>query len=77
MGQRLSGWVAATGQPMVNADPALDFEGAAPGLRSALVVPDGDREIRLVLALYSHSAEAFDAAVTSLAATVTMLLARE
>jgi putative nucleotidyltransferase with HDIG domain len=60
VGDRLSGWVAANGNAMVNADPALDFEGAAPELRSALVVRETHGDTTVVIALYSRAAQAFD-----------------
>ena len=60
VGDRLSGWVAANGDAMVNADPALDFEGAAPELRSALVVRETHGETTVVVALYSRTEQAFD-----------------
>ena len=63
LGEGLSGWVAATGQPMVNADPRLDLADAvthAAGLNSALAVASsvGDRLIA-VLTFYSSDADAF------------------
>ncbi len=51
VGNRLSGWVAANGDAMVNADPALDFEGAAPELRSALIVRERQGETTVVIAM--------------------------
>ena len=40
VGERLTGWVAAADQPMVNADPALDlFDTGLEHFRSALSVP--------------------------------------
>ncbi len=60
VGNRLSGWVAANGGPMVNADPALDFEGSAPELRSALVVSEAQGDTTVVIALYSRAEQAFD-----------------
>ena len=63
IGERLSGWVAATGCPMINADAALDlFEVPGCFLRSAMAVacagPDGGR---IVVTLYSTSEGAFSA----------------
>jgi diguanylate cyclase (GGDEF)-like protein/putative nucleotidyltransferase with HDIG domain len=64
LGQRLSGWVAANRQTIVNSDPALDFgELARTGnsrLRSCLstsLVSDG--ELVGVLSLYSGTQDAF------------------
>jgi hypothetical protein len=60
----LSGWVAAHGQVMVNANPTLDLTGAAMArevlLSSALVVPfTSPSGARGALALYAESADAF------------------
>lgn len=61
VGERMSGWVAAVGQPMVNADAALDlFDVDAVPLRTALAIPcQGPDDTRAVMALYSSRAEAF------------------
>jgi putative nucleotidyltransferase with HDIG domain len=61
VGERMSGWVAASGQPMINADAALDlFDVQAGALRSALAVPvDGPDGHRTVVALYSTRVAAF------------------
>jgi len=61
VGERMSGWVAASGQAMMNADAALDlFDLQADALRSALAVPvDGPDGHRAVVALYSTRADAF------------------
>jgi putative nucleotidyltransferase with HDIG domain len=61
VGERMSGWVAASGQAMVNADAALDlFDLQAGALQSALAVPvDGPDGRRTVVALYSTRAGAF------------------
>ncbi|HEY7448017.1 MAG TPA: hypothetical protein VH702_07690, partial [Vicinamibacterales bacterium] len=58
---RMSGWVAASGQAMINADAALDlFDLQASALRSALAVPvDGPDGHRAVVALYSTRTDAF------------------
>lgn len=61
IGERMSGWVAASGQAMMNADAALDlYDLQASALRSALAVPaeapDGHR---YVVALYSTRTGAF------------------
>jgi putative methionine-R-sulfoxide reductase with GAF domain len=63
VGERMSGWVAASGQPMTNADAALDlFDASAVSLRSALAVPcDGPDGHRAVVALYSTQPGAFSA----------------
>lgn len=63
VGEGLSGWVAATGQPMVNADPRLDLaDSVTQGLQleSALAVASsvGDRLVA-VLAFYSSDTDAF------------------
>jgi hypothetical protein len=64
VGERMSGWVAAVGQPMVNADAALDlFDIDAVPLRSALAIPcQGPDDTRAVMALYSSRTAAFTAA---------------
>ena len=61
VGERMSGWVAASGQAMINADAALDlFDLQAGELRSALAVPvDGPDGHRAVIALYSTRAGVF------------------
>jgi putative nucleotidyltransferase with HDIG domain len=64
LGDRLSGWVAASGQPMVNADPRLDLDPEMrerTTLHSALAVPvtRGGQKLG-VLAFYSRRADAFD-----------------
>jgi GAF domain-containing protein len=63
VGQRLTGWVAASRQPVVNSDAALDLESVAEqsGLRACTSVPllTGDT-LTGVLTLYSPSAELFD-----------------
>jgi putative methionine-R-sulfoxide reductase with GAF domain len=60
----LSGWVAANGQFIVNADPALDLHGPVAScslqLASALVVPFTTAHgSRGALALYAQAADAF------------------
>jgi len=65
VGQRLSGWVAASRQPVVNSDAALDLEGleqrVSPPLRSCLSVPLLTGETLVgVLTLYSDNSELFD-----------------
>jgi putative nucleotidyltransferase with HDIG domain len=65
VGQRLTGWVAASRQPVVNSDAALDLESVAgqvtPALRSCMSVPllMGDVLVG-VLTLYSADPDAFD-----------------
>jgi hypothetical protein len=61
VGERMSGWAAATGQPMINADAALDlFDVPAPALRAAVAVPCcGPENVQVVLTLYSTNPEAF------------------
>ncbi len=63
VGERLSGWVAATGQTIVNSDARLDQDACAADarpLRSALAAPvvRGDR-VTAVLAFYADEPEAF------------------
>jgi len=60
LGDRLSGWVAANRQPIVNSDPALDLGGDAGSLRSCLSVPllAGDTVVG-VLSCYAEAAHAF------------------
>jgi hypothetical protein len=61
VGERMSGWVAAVGQPMINADAALDvFDVEAETLRSATAVRHrGPQDEIAVIALYSTRAHAF------------------
>ncbi len=64
LGQRLSGWVAANRQTILNSDPALDLGDAAraldPRLRSSLSTPlIADNELIGVLTLYSTAQDAF------------------
>ncbi len=64
VGERLSGWVAATGEPVRNSDARLDLEEAAreqSAFRSTLAVrlADGDRVLG-VLSAYAPGADAFD-----------------
>lgn len=64
LNEGLSGWVAAHGQFIVNANPALDLLGPVVtcevGLASALVVPyTGPTGARGALALYADAADAF------------------
>jgi hypothetical protein len=61
VGERMSGWVAAVGQPMLNADAMLDlFDVPAESLRCAAAVPGrGPGGADAVITLYSTRAEAF------------------
>ena len=62
LGQRISGWVAATRRPIRNSDPALDLDVAGRPcalrhcLSAPLLTPDG---LFGVLSLYSSHAEGF------------------
>ena len=63
-GAGISGWVAATGRPAINADPAFDFGYGArdvmPGLRSCLAIPLATSgHTAGVLALYRAESNAF------------------
>ena len=63
-GSGISGWVAATGKPAVNADPAFDFgygaRDAMPGMRSCLAIPlSSNGSLAGVLALYRPESNAF------------------
>jgi putative nucleotidyltransferase with HDIG domain len=64
LGDRLSGWVAATRQTITNSDARLDLDVALreqSALRSALAVPiETDGRIVGVLSLYSSLPSAFD-----------------
>jgi putative nucleotidyltransferase with HDIG domain len=61
MGERMSGWVAAVGQPMLNGDAALDLFDMAPhSLRSAAAIPvPGPGGARAVVTLYSTRSDVF------------------
>jgi len=62
LGERLSGYVAATGKTITNSDAALDVPpGAADtGMKSALAVPvHAGGRVSAVLAFYAREAEAF------------------
>jgi diguanylate cyclase (GGDEF)-like protein/putative nucleotidyltransferase with HDIG domain len=66
LGQRLSGWVAANRQTIVNSDPALDLGDVArstsPQLRSCLSTPVVETdELVGVLTLYSTNLDGFSA----------------
>ncbi len=84
LGERLSGWVAATGQTVVNSDARLDLDEDVreqSPLRSALAVPvlSSDRPIA-VLSLYAETPAAFDEVhrrlVTVVAGSVAPIIAR-
>jgi GAF domain-containing protein len=64
LGERLSGWVAATGQVVVNSDARLDLDEAARDqspLRSALAVPVmSDGRALAVLSFYAIEPNAFE-----------------
>lgn len=64
LGDRLSGWVGATRQSIINSDARLDLEEAAREasvLRSALAVPiESQGQLVGVLALYGPRPNAFD-----------------
>jgi len=61
IGERMSGWVAAVGQPMLNGDAALDlFDVAAEALRCAAAIPvRGPGGARAVVTLYSTRSDVF------------------
>ena len=69
IGQRISGWVAAHQQTIVNADAQLDFLGEieeCDGLRKCLCVGVGDGpDVSGVLSLYVDSLQGFSAEQTS------------
>ena len=77
VGERVSGWVAASGLSMRNADAALDLMGAAPHLRCALAVPlkAGD-VVSGVVVLYAHSPDAFDESAQQLLQSAAPAVAR-
>jgi putative nucleotidyltransferase with HDIG domain len=64
VGERLTGWVAATGQTIMNSDARLDLEEtrrAQSPLRSALAVPVvADGRVSAVLSFYALEPNAFD-----------------
>lgn len=81
VGEGLSGWVAATGQRMVNADAGLDLPPAvvdAAGVSSALAVPArAEGRTVAVLTFYAPGAEPFsdrDVCVADAAADVVAAL---
>jgi GAF domain-containing protein len=64
LGERVSGWVAATRQPILNSDARLDLDEPAREqsvLRSALAVPvEADGRLSGVISLYSRQTNGFD-----------------
>jgi GAF domain-containing protein len=64
LGERLSGWVAATGQSILNSDARLDLDSRVreqSPLRSALAVPvEANGRTSGVLSFYAAAANAFD-----------------
>jgi putative nucleotidyltransferase with HDIG domain len=65
VGERLTGWVAASRQPVINSDAALDLEAladqVAPPLRACMSVPLLMGETLVgVLSLYSATGDLFD-----------------
>jgi putative nucleotidyltransferase with HDIG domain len=64
VGERLSGWVAATGETILNSDARLDIEEAARDespLRSALAVPMvSDGRVQAVFSFYAVETNAFN-----------------
>jgi GAF domain-containing protein len=79
LGDRLSGWVAATRTPIVNSDARLDADPdirEVSRLQSALAVPiaDGDR-LGGVLAFYSDRQAAFTPAHQRMAEAVAAIVA--
>jgi GAF domain-containing protein len=64
LGERLSGWVAATAQTVMNSDARLDLDELArehSSLRSALAVPiTSDGRIVGVLSFYADAPNAFE-----------------
>ena len=60
IGERVSGWVAAMGQSMINAEAVLDlFDVGAGSLCSAAAVPCQGGDVRVVVTVYSTHAAAF------------------
>jgi GAF domain-containing protein len=79
LGERLSGWVAATGQSVVNSDARLDLDEEVRDdspLRSALAVPVLSEERPIaVLSLYAEAPAAFDDVHRTLVAWVASAIA--
>jgi putative nucleotidyltransferase with HDIG domain len=60
IGDRVSGWVAGMGRPMINADAVLEvFDVGAGALRSVAAVPCRQDDARTVVTMYSSSTAAF------------------
>ena len=76
VGERMSGWVAATRQPIVNGDAALDlFDADVPELRAAVSVPcDALDSTRLVVTVYSTRSGVFSALHQRLIETAVSIL---
>jgi putative nucleotidyltransferase with HDIG domain len=76
IGERVSGWVAGMGQPMINADAALDlFDVDAGALCCAAAIPCHGDGTRMVVTLYSDRGAAFNAHHERLVAAALSLLA--
>ena len=79
LGERLSGWVAATRTPIVNSDARLDLDPDVRDrsrLQSALAVPVGNGEhVGGVLAFYSESQSAFSSLHLRMAEAAAALVA--
>ena len=79
LGKGVSGWVAAYRQPMLNAKPALEFQGGATELQSfadSLVVPitSGDTSMGTI-SLYSDSPKTYTRTHQDLMQTVSSVVA--
>jgi putative nucleotidyltransferase with HDIG domain len=62
IGERMSGWAAASGEPMINGDAALDlFDTMADSLQSGIAVPYNAPDGGWVISLYSTRRGAFSA----------------
>ena len=79
VGERLSGWVAATRTPIVNSDARLDLDPDVRDrsrLQCALAVPVGNGEhVGGVLAFYSESQSAFSSLHLRMAEAAAALVA--
>jgi putative nucleotidyltransferase with HDIG domain len=79
LGERLSGWVAATGESVLNSDARLDLDEAqreSSPFRSTLAVPVAVRTRLIgVLSVYSATADAFDPAHRRLVEAAAVALA--
>jgi putative nucleotidyltransferase with HDIG domain len=81
LGERLSGWVAASQQAMINSDARLDLDAEMRGdtpLRAALSVPIlAGAQVRGVLTFYSREPEAFgDPHLRAVSAAARLLASR-